>query len=176
MSRPSLTEVERRIIGLREACPTCGEKFIQRGLPYIEAHWNMGHFDTPDPVETLDIKNTAIFTEIAKRNPVDYRYDILDADFLLMLAKIAHYGGEKYGYLNWQKSRLAGVNSPINHIYEHLREYSKKIPYDHFDGSIIYHLGSIAFNAMMESYYTKKEQEDNDLKSKSSNRIPTEKE
>lgn len=89
---------------------------------------------------------------VAQRNPVDYRYDLLDKRFFHLVAQIAHYGAEKYGDKNWQKSRLVGGKSPINHIYDHLRQYDLGMMHDKFQ-SLGHQLAAIAFNAMMEFYY-----------------------
>ncbi len=99
--------------------------------------------------------------ELAKRDEVSVRYDILDPDFLELMAKIADYGAKKYGELNWQKSRLVKDKGPINHIYKHLRAFRKKIIYDHpeLGEGIEIHLAAIAFNAMMEFYWIMKEKE-----------------
>jgi Domain of unknown function (DUF5664) len=97
--------------------------------------------------------------EQALRNPCDFRYDILDTLFLEFMAKIASYGAIKYGEFNYQKSRLSRGNSPINHIYGHLKEYRDGNPYDHLEVGIDskIHLAAIAFNAMMEFYYCSEE-------------------
>jgi hypothetical protein len=97
--------------------------------------------------------------EEAKRDEISVRYDIIDPDFLELMAKIADYGAKKYGDdFNWQKSRLEGNKSPINHIYQHLMSYRIKEPYDHTEVGEHFslHLVAIAFNAMMEFYYEKK--------------------
>jgi dATP/dGTP diphosphohydrolase len=89
-----------------------------------------------------------------KRDPVDYRYDAVNPDFLKMLARIGAYASEKYG--TWEKytgGRLVGEKSPVNHIQEHLRQFIRGEPYDHFDGDVRWHLAAIAYNAMMEFYY-----------------------
>jgi Domain of unknown function (DUF5664) len=91
---------------------------------------------------------------VSVRNPVDFRYDILDPEFMHMLARVAHYGAEKYGDFNWQKSRLAGNKSPLNHLEYHLNQYRQQLEYDHFDGRHCWHLAAIAFNAMMEFWYS----------------------
>ncbi len=98
----------------------------------------------------------------AKRISHPIRYDILDPDFLEDLAKIADYGAKKYGDLNWQLSRLTGDKGPINHIYKHLGSYRKNEPYDHEElgTSKSLHLAAIAFNAMMEYYWVKKEEKE----------------
>lgn len=94
----------------------------------------------------------------AKRAPVKYRYDALWPDFLRLMADIGGIADQKYAHLggvfNYTKTRLEGEASPINHIYEHLREYRLKVPYDnHEDGDIGRHLAAIAYNAMMEWWY-----------------------
>lgn len=89
----------------------------------------------------------------ARREPVAYRYNGLNQDFIKMLAEIADYAREKYGSAEqYANSRLAGDKSPINHIYEHLRQYQTGEPHDHFKDPI-YHLAVIAYNAMMEALY-----------------------
>lgn len=92
----------------------------------------------------------------AARANVSYRYDILAPEFLHCMAMLAEYGAEKYGELNWQLSRLEGGKSPINHMMKHIQEYRMNTKYDHFDGSIKWHLVAIAFNAMMEFWYEEK--------------------
>lgn len=91
----------------------------------------------------------------AIRDPVTYRYDVLLPSFLRMMARIGAFGAQKYGDLNWQKSRLAGDKGPVNHIMAHLTAYILREPYDHpevgTDRKI--HLAAIAFNAMMEFWY-----------------------
>lgn len=103
----------------------------------------------------------------AKRNPTSVRYDILDPDFLKSLAQIAHYGAEKYGDLNWHKSRLEGDKGCINHIYKHLGAYRNAEPYDHQElgQSRKWHLAAIAFNAMMEFWYENQEDDSTIYKS-----------
>jgi hypothetical protein len=92
-----------------------------------------------------------------KRVPVDFRYDCINPEFLKMLAEIGHYASAKYG--SWQQyasARLVGDKSPVNHIFEHLRQYQMNEPYDHFEGDVGRHLAAIAYNAMMEWHYLKK--------------------
>jgi hypothetical protein len=100
-------------------------------------------------------------TEEAKRISRPIRYDILDPDFLEDLAKIADFGAKKYGDLNWQLSRLTADKGPVNHIYKHLGSYRKNEPYDHEELGTqrSLHLAAIAFNAMMEYYWAKKEED-----------------
>lgn len=89
----------------------------------------------------------------ARRDPVNYRYDALNWDFLRMMAQIAHYAEGKYGRAeNYVDSDLAGEKSPVNHMCEHLRSYMRADDHDHFDGPE-WHLAVIAYNAMMEFYY-----------------------
>ncbi len=96
--------------------------------------------------------------EEVKRVPVAYRYDAIWPEFLKLMANIGGIADAKYkhlgGVFNYIKVRLDGEAGPINHIYEHLREYREKIPYDnHVSGDLAYHLAAIAYNAMMEFYY-----------------------
>lgn len=102
--------------------------------------------------------------EIAKRNPTNLRYDILDPTFLEVMAAIADYGAKVYGEFNWHKSRLTGNKGPVNHIMKHLMQYQLSIEYDHPEIEVSskagagvaerrMHLAAIAFNAMMEWYY-----------------------
>ena len=89
-----------------------------------------------------------------KRVPVDFRYDALNPQFIKMLAEIGSYAATKYG--SWEQyaaGRLVGEKSPVNHIYEHLRQYQMGEPYDHFEGHVGRHLAAIAYNAMMEWHY-----------------------
>lgn len=92
------------------------------------------------------------------RVPVTYRYDAIYPDFLRLMADIGGIADIKYkaagGWNNYQNYRLNGEKGPINHIYEHLREYRLEEPYDNHDtGHIKYHLAAIAYNAMMEYWY-----------------------
>lgn len=92
----------------------------------------------------------------AQRRPVIYRYDLLDANFLKLIAEIAGHGSEVYdtevGVPNYTYSRLEGEKSPINHIYEHLRQYITGEGHDHFL-SRSHHLAAIAYGASMEYFY-----------------------
>jgi hypothetical protein len=84
-------------------------------------------------------------TDVAIRHKVGYRYDALNVDFLKRMAEIAAYAGEKYGVPEqYTTSRLVEDRSPINHIYEHLRQYQLGETYDHFDGDPRYHLAAVA--------------------------------
>lgn len=127
-------------------CPKCGRP---NGAERTHC-WNCGVAQFPDQIESPESTKS-------KRNPVDFRYDILDPEFIKAMAMVAQYGAEKYGEYNWLKSRLAGEKGPINHIYEHLRQYRVGEAYDKFDGGNQWHLVAIAFNAMMEFAYTMKD-------------------
>lgn len=91
-----------------------------------------------------------------KRQPVNYRYDALNHNFLKLLAEIAKYAGDKYGSpQQYAAARLTGEKSPINHIYEHLRAYQDGELHDHF-GTMKHQLAAIAYNAMMSFLYDEK--------------------
>ena len=96
-----------------------------------------------------------VTTPVATRDPIQFRFDILDPEFLEALAKIADYGAKKYGEFNWHKSRLTGDKSPLNHIAKHFVFYHKGQQYDHPELGLEkkWHLAAIAFNAMMEFWY-----------------------
>lgn len=113
------------------------------------------------PVE-LDFEETPVDREVAQRDPIRERYDILDPNFLHFMALIADYGAKKYGESNWKKSRMTGSKSPINHIYKHLGAYQKMVEYDHSEIGVepYIHLAAIAFNAMMEFYHAIRELEE----------------
>lgn len=85
------------------------------------------------------------------RLPIQYRYDLLDWEFIEAMAMIAHIGAEKYGERNWQKGRLEGDKSALNHAIKHLSEYQQGIPNDY--GPLPFHLAQVAFNCMMEFYW-----------------------
>ena len=89
-----------------------------------------------------------------RRDPVKFRYDAVLPGFLRQLAEVGHYAAEKYG--SWEQyldARLEGNKSPVNHIYEHLRQYQEGEAYDHFEGDVSRHLVAVAYNAMMEWAY-----------------------
>ena len=88
------------------------------------------------------------------RVPVDYIYTAIHPHFLKALAKIAAYANEKYG--SWDQylpERLVGEKDPLNHVYEHLRQYQCGEAYDHFDGDLKWHLAAAAYNLMMCWHY-----------------------
>ena len=103
----------------------------------------------------LDTKKETTLEPVAKRDPVSFRFDILDPEFLQALAAIADYGAKKYGDLNWHKSRLTGDKSPVNHMFKHLLQYQGEMKYDHpeIGSERKLHLAAVAFNAMMEFWY-----------------------
>ena len=71
--------------------------------------------------------------KIAKRDEVKYRYDILDFNFIELMANIAAYGAKKYGDGNWHKSRLVGEKGPLNHMLNHYKLYKDRKSYDHVE-------------------------------------------
>ncbi len=89
----------------------------------------------------------------AKRVPVDYLYAKLNWDFIKMMAQIAQYAEGKYGAAEqYTESRLVGEKAPMNHVFEHARQYLVGEPHDRF-GTVGFQLASIAYNAMMEYFY-----------------------
>ena len=92
---------------------------------------------------------------VARRDKVNYRYDILYWNFIHSMAEIAHLGAEKYGDFNYRQPGLTRDKSPVNHIANHLRRYLENESYDHHFLGIEkkWHLVAIAFNAMMEFWH-----------------------
>lgn len=91
--------------------------------------------------------------EAVKRQPVSYRWDGLNWDFIKGMAQIAYYADSKYGSSEqYTQGRLEKDKSPINHAYEHLRAYQTGELHDHFKSREA-QLWAIAYNAMMEFYY-----------------------
>lgn len=89
-----------------------------------------------------------------RREPVDHDYTALNWDFIKKMARIPIYAAEKYGsWSQYTGARLQGDKSPVNHAIEHLRKYLAGEPYDHFDGSLVWHLVAAAYNCSMEAYY-----------------------
>lgn len=93
-----------------------------------------------------------------QRYPVNYRYDALEPEFLKLMARIGGIADMKYAHLgglfNYKNYRLDGDKGPINHIYEHLRQYRTGERYDNdSSGDRMFHLAAIAYNAMMEFWY-----------------------
>lgn len=167
--RPSFTEVERRVIGMKECCPWCRKDFscymVEERKNEIEHCFIKGHFDEEKPY----LKGLVINTEksspelTAKRDSVKYRYDVLYWNFIHAMAEIGHFGAEKYGDHNYREKGLTRDKSPINHIANHLRKFIEKEPYDHTEvgNNPKYHLVAIAFNAMMEYYHIEKKEKEN---------------
>lgn len=101
-----------------------------------------------------------------RRDAVQFRYDLLNWDFLAGMAVVAAYASTKYddtptqpwGELNYQQHELAGEKSPLNHIGHHYHQYITGQPYDKFDKDRGWHLIAIAYNAMMAFYYLDKKQ------------------
>lgn len=104
-------------------------------------------------LDTLKALASGTKVSAVKRHSVDFRFDALNWEFIKFLARIAHYAAGKYGSAEqYADGRLEGEKGPINHIYEHLRQYQAGEPHDHF-GDPRAHLAAIAYNAMMEYYY-----------------------
>jgi len=90
----------------------------------------------------------------AARQPVDYRRDAIHPEFERGLALIAGYAGTKYkDPLQYFKSRLTGDRGPVNHALNHLGQYRRGEPHDHFGPDPRWHLLAAAYNLMMEFGY-----------------------
>lgn len=133
-------------------CDNCD--FVTDSVAFLSAHYREQHSLQKGTGRVAEMIEEAK-REQAKRDPVQYRFDILYPEFLREMARIADYGAKKYGEYNWTKSRLKGGQGPMSHIFEHMNQYNMSEPYDHTeigtDRKI--HLAAIAFNAMMEYWY-----------------------
>ena len=90
--------------------------------------------------------------EIAKRTPIDVRFDLIPPECLIAVAKVFSEGAAKYGDENWKKSRLSGDKSPINHALKHITNYMAGIPDDESEDLKV-HLSHAIVNLMFEYWY-----------------------
>lgn len=91
------------------------------------------------------------------RAPVSFDYTGLNPEFLKCMAEICPYADAKYGsWDQYTKGELTGSKSPINHAIEHLMQFQRGEPYDHFDHDVRRHLVAAAYNCMMSFYYAAK--------------------
>lgn len=88
------------------------------------------------------------------RSPIGVRFDLLDPEFIEMMAKVMALGAKKYGDNNW-KTGLTGENSGLNHAMGHLMEYQAGDKSEHSDDPRFL-LAQVAVNAMFESFHAKK--------------------
>ena len=91
-------------------------------------------------------------SEEAKRNAINERYDLIPGEVLTAIAVVLGEGAIKYGELNWQKSRLTGNKSPINHALKHIINYQAKIKDDESDDLKV-HLSHAIVNLMFEYWW-----------------------
>lgn len=154
-----------RDVSLNVSCPVCSAVFdapcntdVPGALMYGQYGQHVERWRLL--VETVDAESAKrrgvkdIAAAAIKRSPVDYRYDAVHPEFLKFLAKIGAYADKKYD--SWDQylaSRLEGDKAPLNHVYEHLRQYVMGEPHDHFGSDLRWHLAAVAYNAMMEFYY-----------------------
>jgi predicted RNA-binding Zn-ribbon protein involved in translation (DUF1610 family) len=167
----------------KHPCSVCGEQMLDIGpsqtppqtgrtykCPYLVEEWHIeAAADITKQHKTLHLQRkrkpkleNIPLVPAASRDPVAYRYDVLYWQFIHAMAQIGHFGAEKYGELNYQKSKLIGDKSPVNHIANHLRKFIENKTYDHPEVGIghKYHLVAIAFNAMMQFWYEDHPQND----------------
>lgn len=91
-------------------------------------------------------------TEEAKRNSIDLRFDLIPHEAMIAIAEVLAKGAVKYGEHNWEKSRLSGDKSCINHALKHITYYQGKIPDDESDDLNI-HLKHAIVNLIFEYCY-----------------------
>lgn len=88
------------------------------------------------------------------RQSVDYNYQQLDWDFVNAMARIGHYGGQKYGIGSWKVKALTGDADPINHAFEHIKAFIQNEGHDKFEDNRM-NLAAAAYNLMMAFFYAK---------------------
>ncbi len=91
------------------------------------------------------------------RKTVDYRFDVLNWDFLKGMSMIGSFADVKYaengGALQYVTAEaLKGDKSPVNHIAEHLRQFQAGELHKHYKTRKA-QLWAIAYNAMMAAHY-----------------------
>lgn len=91
-------------------------------------------------------------SDIAKRTSIKERYDLIPPTVLKAIAEVFGNGAEKYGDRNWQKSRLSGDKSAINHALRHIINYQTKIPDDESE-DLKTHLSHAIVNLIFEYWY-----------------------
>lgn len=86
-------------------------------------------------------------------------------EFIKAMEDIGEYGFEKYGkdsfeVLAQQDNRIRSVRTACNtdHIFDHNAAYIRGELHDHF-GTLKHQLAAVAFNAMMEFYYARLDEE-----------------
>lgn len=91
----------------------------------------------------------------ANRKPVEFRYDLIEPEFLAALALLMHDGArydEEAGTEKQWRNGLPGGKSGINHALKHLNEYQGFKTHDKF-GQRKYHLAAAAVNLMFEFWF-----------------------
>lgn len=91
--------------------------------------------------------------------------DHLIKEFIDAMKDIGDYGYEKYGvnsfeYAALKDNRLRSVRTAncLEHAEDHIKDYSLRIPHDHYR-TLKHQLAAVAFNAMMEFYYARLDEE-----------------
>jgi len=98
------------------------------------------------------INNDDEANDLAKRNPISARFDLIPGDVLEKIAEGFGFGAKKYGDYNWQQSRLTGVDGPVNHALKHINLYNAQIKDDESDDLNI-HLRNAIMNLIFEYWY-----------------------
>lgn len=90
----------------------------------------------------------------------------LDMDFIKIMNALGEYGSQKHGDQSFQARRIRGdsregydrmkTSELARHAREHFDAYMRGEVHDHF-GDLDFQLAAVAFNAMMEFYYLRKE-------------------
>jgi len=94
-------------------------------------------------------------------------YEFLNEEFLDLMNDIGRYGAEKYGAESFHARALTGDRSRslkrtqkeeiMKHARQHSVMYENGVLHDKF-GTLKHQLAAVAFNAMMEFYFSRYEQ------------------
>lgn len=94
-------------------------------------------------------------TSEAQRSKQHLRFDLIPPEAIIAIADVLSKGAEKYGEYNWQKNRMTGEKSPINHAMKHITHYQAGIPDEDGDDKNI-HLKHAIVNLIFEYWYNLK--------------------
>lgn len=150
-------------------CTRCTVEVIQSGIFTIVSYpkksapsrWQNSLAVAEGLLEEAGVK----FVEVPVPEP---QYKFLIPDFLELMNDIGRYGEEKYGAESFHQRMKAGDTSRgelertqaqtiANHAFRHFYDYLSFTPHDHF-GTDKHQLAAVAFNAMLEFYFSQHEQ------------------
>lgn len=101
----------------------------------------------------MSLHNASIDFEVetANRSAIVERFDCIPPMVTKLLAQCFGRGAKNYGEFNYIKSRLQGVDCPINHALKHINEYQLGNYNEDLDRNT--HLIHAIANLCMEYHY-----------------------